>query len=922
MAEESTVLRTLSYMQMLLYVCSLIKVTRPHIVNPLEFAAKQTNYTQSRHRLKVLRVSLKTLYCRSLKVISCEPDINAVVLVNKKIALCLGLRCGQWQNVLCCLENPPRNGASNDNVKIVRRRWIMIGVCPDVAENQCLVSPVLYHNLQQGIDNKNVVIEFDSTGGVAVLSDAVKRIFTLWKDAHGAESILNINKKFTQHTPDTAVEVYVQVVESSKYKCGSQLELLLKDYFRVPKLITVGDILIIPVPSHLGYEFTVINSVIPPKYIVIKISGAKTKPDIDTKQSSLVTMGITSLYLAGTVQCYHPILAEKFDDKGNVDIPPVLNDTFVKVKEVLHMEMQEREQVPQSLDGDICSKSIATHWKGFGKNNLVHTKESSDILRSRTDPHHGKDEHYIEAFVSEGEQGNIGGITLLLMGQPGSGIEQIIKLAASALGLGVLWINSWHLKGDTSGGTEAKLRQTFLRASTQGPCVLALLSVHCFTKDRDGGEDARVVSALREEVAKLSQRNSHVFLVATAPDRTSLSDDLWSVFSYQESIEVPSLRERTIMLDWLLSKWLPAVQTQTVAQRTAGYVLGDFQALINAAHRHYLQRVTSKEDDQLEDFYNSIDADSRKDVPLLYTDLLKALDELQSVRSEALGAPRIPEVQWKEVGGLEDAKRQIINTIQLPLRYPSLVSSRLRRSGVLLYGPPGTGKTLLAKAVATECGLNFMSVKGPELLNMYVGQSEENVRQVFARARAAAPCVIFFDELDSLAPNRGQSGDSGGVMDRIVSALLAELDGVASAADVFVLAATNRPDLIDPALLRPGRFEKLVFLGVCKDRDSQIKILKAVTCKIPMESSVSLTNIAEMLPLTLTGADIYALCTDALYAALHRTIANILSGLVQEENATVEVEENDFYVAAAKLVPSVAPEDLTRYHALATTASR
>ncbi|KAG7162092.1 Peroxisome assembly factor 2-like 2 [Homarus americanus] len=215
-----------------------------------------------------------------------------------------------------------------------------------------------------------------------------------------------------------------------------------------------------------------------------------------------------------------------------------------------------------------------------------------------------------------------------------------------------------------------------------------------------------------------------------------------------------------------------------------------------------------------------------------------------------------------------------------------------------------------------------MSVKGPELLNMYVGQSEENVRQVFSRARAASPCVIFFDELDSLAPNRGRSGDSGGVMDRIVSALLAELDGVASIADVFVLAATNRPDLIDPALLRPGRFEKLVFLGVCDDRAGQIKILKAVTSKIPLDSSVSLEQIADLLPLTLTGADLYALCTDALYAALHRTTGQIVAGVVQEEAASIVVEEEDFHIAAENLVPSVTPGELAHYRALNTSTQR
>ncbi|CAG2184765.1 PEX6 [Mytilus edulis] len=164
--------------------------------------------------------------------------------------------------------------------------------------------------------------------------------------------------------------------------------------------------------------------------------------------------------------------------------------------------------------------------------------------------------------------------------------------------------------------------------------------------------------------------------------------------------------------------------------------------------------------------------------------------------------------------------------------------------GVLLYGPPGTGKTLLAKAVATECSLNFL------------------------RARSATPCVIFFDELDSLAPNRGKSGDSGGVMDRVVSQLLAELDGLHKSSDVFVIGATNRPDLLDPALLRPGRFDKLLYLGVSQDTDSQLKILQALTRKFKLEKNLELRNVVEKCPKNLTGADFYALASDAMLNAL------------------------------------------------------
>jgi peroxin-6 len=212
-----------------------------------------------------------------------------------------------------------------------------------------------------------------------------------------------------------------------------------------------------------------------------------------------------------------------------------------------------------------------------------------------------------------------------------------------------------------------------------------------------------------------------------------------------------------------------------------------------------------------------------------------AVDAARKNFADAIGAPKIPNVTWDDVGGLNNVKDAITETIQLPLERPELFAKGMKkRSGILFYGPPGTGKTLLAKAIATEYSLNFFSVKGPELLNMYIGESEANVRRVFQRARDARPCVVFFDELDSVAPKRGNQGDSGGVMDRIVSQLLAELDGMSGGEDsggVFVIGATNRPDLLDQALLRPGRFDKMLYLGVSDTHEKQLKIMEALTRK-------------------------------------------------------------------------------------------
>ena len=295
--------------------------------------------------------------------------------------------------------------------------------------------------------------------------------------------------------------------------------------------------------------------------------------------------------------------------------------------------------------------------------------------------------------------------------------------------------------------------------------------------------------------------------------------------------------------------------------------------------------------------------------------------------ADAIGAPKIPNVSWDDVGGLTNVKDAVMETIQLPLERPELFAKGMKkRSGILFYGPPGTGKTLLAKAIATEFSLNFFSVKGPELLNMYIGESEANVRRVFQRARDARPCVVFFDELDSVAPKRGNQGDSGGVMDRIVSQLLAELDGMSDGEEggggVFVIGATNRPDLLDQALLRPGRFDKMLYLGISDTREKQLTILEALTRKFTLDPDTSLRRVAESLPFTYTGADLYALCSDAMLKAITRqasavdekikalpggpvTTAYYFDHLAMDEDIAVMVIENDFLDANRELVGSV-----------------
>lgn len=331
-------------------------------------------------------------------------------------------------------------------------------------------------------------------------------------------------------------------------------------------------------------------------------------------------------------------------------------------------------------------------------------------------------------------------------------------------------------------------------------------------------------------------------------------------------------------------------------------------------------------------------------ISITSADITTTLNDARSSYSDSIGAPKIPNVSWDDIGGLRSVKDDILDTIQLPLQHPELFAQGLKkRSGILLYGPPGTGKTLLAKAVATSCSLNFFSVKGPELLNMYIGESEANVRRVFQRARDASPCVVFMDELDSVAPKRGNQGDSGGVMDRIVSQLLAELDGMSSGGNdtqVYVLGATNRPDLLDPALLRPGRFDRMLYLSVATTHSEQLSILKALTRKFKLEPELDLKEISEMCPFNYTGADFYALCSDAMLKAMTRAADNVdrkveeinrnpaltthtfprpltvqyyLATMATPEDIDVKVGREDFVDALKAMKPSVSESEMKHY---------
>lgn len=534
--------------------------------------------------------------------------------------------------------------------------------------------------------------------------------------------------------------------------------------------------------------------------------------------------------------------------------------------------------------------------------------------------------------------------SVLIHGARGSGKTRVARQVATILGISIFEVNCFELIGHTDVETEKNLRECFEEASTYTPVLMLLSEFEAFeTTKPEASAEPPIANAIKEQLLSLPsvhQRTGHpIMVVATVQNASEISRNLRSLFRVEIGLSSPDESSRLAMLQDVFggvqggTPLHRSVRLQTVATKTASFQRKALESLAQKSREAALRRVLNFQRERLKKTKRATEIIASMEMDIVCAgiavtsdDIDEALEVMHAANATTLGTPKIPQVKWEDVGGLLEAKREILDTIQLPLQHPELFAKGAStRSGILLYGPPGTGKTLLAKAVATECSLNFISVKGPELINMYIGESEKNVREVFQRARDAKPCVIFFDELDSLAPNRGRNGDSGGVMDRIVSQLLAELSDMAQKTDVFVIGATNRPDLIDPALLVPGRFDKLIFLGVNAEVSQKHNVLTALTRKFALAPSVNLMEIARMCPVNLTGADLYALCSDAMATAIKSQIQSLqmlsqekLDQLKRDEaNLPISVEQSHFITALKQLTPSVSMEELERYKDMA-----
>jgi transitional endoplasmic reticulum ATPase len=466
---------------------------------------------------------------------------------------------------------------------------------------------------------------------------------------------------------------------------------------------------------------------------------------------------------------------------------------------------------------------------------------------------------------------------ILLHGPPGTGKTLLAKAVASESNSHFISISGPEIMSKFYGESEARLREIFKEAREKAPSIIFIDEIDSIAPKREevtGEVERRVVSQLLSVMDGLEARGKVIVIAATnRPNALDPALRRPGRFDREIEIKVPDKRGRLEILQIHTHNMPldPAVDQDRVAAVTHGFVGADLEYLCKEAAMKCLRRLLPElnlEDEKLapevldklvvtmSDFDNSI-----KDI------MPSALREVY------LESPDIP---WTAIGGLEEVKRELQEAVEWPLRYPNLYKelSHSIPKGILLHGPSGTGKTMLAKAVATESEANFISVKGPELISKWVGESERGIREIFRRARQASPCVIFFDEIDSIAPTRG-GGMEGGVhssTERMVSQLLTEMDGIQKDIHgVVVLAATNRVDMIDTALLRPGRFDKIVYVPK-PDVKTRQKILEIHTKGKPLGRDIDLKRIAEVTE-GFSGADVSAVANTAVSLVLHEYLA-------------------------------------------------
>ncbi|AEM38259.1 AAA family ATPase, CDC48 subfamily [Pyrolobus fumarii 1A] len=520
---------------------------------------------------------------------------------------------------------------------------------------------------------------------------------------------------------------------------------------------------------------------------------------------------------------------------------------------------------------------------------------------------------------------------ILLYGPPGVGKTLLAKALANEIGAYFIAINGPEIMSKYYGESEQRLREIFEEAEKNAPAIIFIDEIDAIAPKREevtGEVEKRVVAQLLTLMDGLKERGKVIVIGATnRPDAIDPALRRPGRFDREIEIRPPDKRARKEILlvhvrnvplcdeqkvkEGLCSPG-DVVDLDRIAEMTHGYTGADLAALVKEAAMNALRRFIKS--GQI-DLNKPIPTETLRKLVVTMKDFLDAMKVIQPSLIREIYV-EVPEVHWDDIGGLEDVKQQLREAVEWPLKHPEVFESMGIRppKGILLFGPPGVGKTLLAKAAATESGANFIAVRGPEILSKWVGESEKAIREIFRRARQVAPTIIFFDEIDAIAPARGMRHDTSGVTDRIVNQLLTEMDGIVPLQNVVVIAATNRPDILDPALLRPGRFDRLIYVPP-PDKKARLEIFRIHTRKMPLADDVDLEKLAEMTE-GYTGADIEAVCREAAMIALREAIQKG-QGLKPQP-----VRMEHFLKALKAVPPSLTREDILRYERLARELKR